>query len=293
MSQISQIDQLKSFFESIKHFNIAVVGETIADEFIPVSYEGQSMKSICPVFQIVADASLQIGGAGAIAGHLNDFVASIDLITNPNDEIKKTRFIDINDRRKHVEINSFNLSNKSVFELDVNNYDAVIVADFGHGFCDHIRINDGFHLMAQTNSNNFGYNRISKWKDKNKKSICIDAREASLQINRKTNFSKETDLYELYNYELYCEKLFVTLGKEGAMSFDGNEIIRHSSYLTQIVDTIGAGDAFFAFSSLIAQLNSDYLFIPSLAASLSTTWLCNEKSITKQTLIDHANKCLH
>jgi fructose-1-phosphate kinase PfkB-like protein len=147
--------------------------------------------------------------------------------------------------------------------------------------------------MAQTNSNNFGYNRISKWKDKNKKSICIDAREASLQINRKTNFSKETDLYELYNYELYCEKLFVTLGKEGAMSFDGNEIIRHSSYLTQIVDTIGAGDAFFAFSSLIAQLNSDYLFIPSLAASLSTTWLCNEKSITKQTLIDHANKCLH
>lgn len=290
---MSKLTELQNFIDTIKNFKVAIVGETITDEFISVSYEGQSMKSICPVFKVVSGSNEQIGGAGAIARHLEDFVSSIDLISNSPEEIRKTRFIDINDGKKHVEVNSFNLIRRNIIEVDVDQYDAVLVADFGHGFCDSISINQGFHLMSQTNSNNFGFNRISKWKNINKKSICIDSREASLQINRKTNFFDDEDFFELYNYEINCEKLFVTLGSNGAMSYDGRNILKHSSFKTQIIDTIGAGDTFFAFSSLISQIDSNSLFIPSLAASLSTTWLCNEKCVTKQTLLDHAVKFIH
>ena len=34
------------------------------------------------------------------------------------------------------------------------------------------------------------------------------------------------------------------------------------------------------------------LMIPSLAASLSTTWLCNEESVTREKLLDYANQHL-
>jgi sugar/nucleoside kinase (ribokinase family) len=66
------------------------------------------------------------------------------------------------------------------------------------------------------------------------------------------------------------------------------------SFKTNIVDTIGAGDTFFAFSCLVSCLeeSDNPLLLPSLAASLSTTWMCNEKSVTKKMLIEHAKKVI-
>ncbi|MBS1652571.1 MAG: hypothetical protein JSU07_11240 [Bacteroidetes bacterium] len=284
--------EIKDFIENVKHLSVLVVGETIIDEFIEVSYEGQSMKSFCPVFKLENEKTIQQGGAQAIANHLYDFVKQVEVITNTNNEIVKTRYVDVGDKKKHVEINKFDTKNFKEINIDTNNYDVVIVADFGHGFCDNLNINNGFHLMCQTNSNNFGFNRISKWKDKKKKSACIDLREASLQINRKIQNHTDKDILEIFNYELNCENLFVTTGKSGATYTNGKKVDTQSSFKTQIIDTIGAGDTFFAFACLTAELKNleNKLLIPSLAASLSTTWLCNEKSVTKQLLIEHANK---
>ena len=134
--------------------------------------------------------------------------------------------------------------------MNVADYDVVIVADFGHGFCDSLAINDGFHLMCQTNSNNFGFNRISKWKNYKKKSVCIDLREASLQMNRKGNFTDRKEVDELFNYEMTARNLFITVGSLGSISYDGKELIRHNSFKSAIVDTIGAGDTFYAFVTL-------------------------------------------
>ena len=102
---------INSFINQVKKLKILVVGETIIDEFIDVSYEGQSMKSICPVFKLEENKVIQQGGAQAIANHLYDFVKSVDVITNTNYEIVKTRYIDINDKKKHVEINKFDTQN--------------------------------------------------------------------------------------------------------------------------------------------------------------------------------------
>jgi bifunctional ADP-heptose synthase (sugar kinase/adenylyltransferase) len=281
---------IDDFIKNVSGLKVAVIGETITDEFVFVSYEGQSMKSICPVFKTTGRREVQEGGAAAIANHLKDFVKKVDLYSNPSGEIIKTRYIDVADQKKHVEINKFNLTNSNNFDVNVNEYDVVIVADFGHGYCEHLKINDGFHLMCQTNSNNFGFNRVSKWKGYNKKSVCIDLREASLQMNKKGRFTDRKEVDELYNYELSAEHLFITLGSEGSLSYDGKELRKHESFKSDIVDTIGAGDTFYAFVTLASTVSdgSVILEVPSLAASLSTTWLCNEKSITKKSLQEYA-----
>ena len=288
------VNTIEEFFRGVKDYNVAIIGETIIDEFVTVSYEGQSMKSICPVYRTEGEKVLQIGGAGAIANRLRNLVKNVDLITNTNNEIIKTRFLDKNDNKKHVEINKFETKKFFPIKLDTSKYDIVIVADFGHGFCDNLSIADGFHLMCQTNSNNFGFNRISKWKQFNKKSVCLDLREASLQMNMKVKFQSDEQLKALYNYEIASENLFLTLGSEGAIYTDGKNIVRQESFESEIIDTIGAGDTFFAFACLASQLNvenkQNIMLVPALAASLSTTWLCNEKSVTKNSLIKHANR---
>jgi len=285
-------DYLQTFFDRVKDLRVLVIGETIIDEFVDVSYEGQSMKSFCPVFKLEGEKTTQQGGAQAIANHLYDFVKDVKVITNTNGEIVKTRYVDVGDKKKHVEINKFDTKNFKEIKVNTADHDIVIVADFGHGFCDKLNINDGFHLMCQTNSNNFGFNRISKWKAKRKKSACIDLREASLQVNDRISDPKEKDILDIFNYELNCENLYVTTGKSGSSYTNGKTVISHPSFKTQIVDTIGAGDTFFAFASVMAHLKDDQnkLYIPSLAASLSTTWLCNERSVTKKLLIEHASK---
>jgi bifunctional ADP-heptose synthase (sugar kinase/adenylyltransferase) len=284
------LTNLNTIFKKLESLRVLVVGETIIDEFIDVSYEGQSMKSFCPVFKLEGGKTVQQGGAQAIANHLYDFVKEVKVITNTNNEIIKTRYVDVGDKKKHVEINRFDVDDFKSIEVDTKDYDLVIVADFGHGFCDKLQINDGFHLMCQTNSNNFGFNRVSKWKNKSKRSVCIDLREASLQVNRKINKATESDILTIFNYELNCENLFVTTGKSGSTFTNGENVITHPSFKTEVIDTIGAGDTFFAFACVMSHIGSteNILYLPSLAASLSTTWLCNEKSVTKELLLRHA-----
>jgi bifunctional ADP-heptose synthase (sugar kinase/adenylyltransferase) len=289
-------EKLSLFINRIAGLKVAVVGETIRDVFIDVAYEGHSMKSFCPVFKLIEgkEPEIQEGGTSAIASHLRDFVKHVDLITNSAGEIVKTRYVDTYDKKKHVEINKFDKSGFGSIDLNTADYDVVIVADFGHGFCDRLNINDGFHLMCQTNSNNFGFNRVSKWKQHRKKSVIIDLREASLQMNRSLDGKSDSDLTGLYDYELNAEQVVITLGNRGSAHTDGKKVNRFPAFKSEIVDTIGAGDTFFAFACLAIHLDGADadLTIPSLAAALSTTWLCNEQSVTKSNLIPYADKQL-
>jgi len=287
------IELIQRFIKESANLRVCVIGETIVDRFIPVTYEGPSMKSACPVYRLRGKAANQEGGAGAIANHLREFVKSIDLLTNPQDAVIKTRYIDADTGQKHVEINHFDRDRFPSFKVDVNDYDVVIVADFGHGLCDKLEINHGFHLMCQTNSNNFGFNRASKWKHQSKASVSIDLREGSLQTNQRIDPMNEEQVHQLYNYELNTRDMYLTLGAQGSLLCNGKDIHRQKVFPSQIVDTIGAGDAFFAFASVCSALAfspEKQMEIPALAASLSTTWLCNEFAVTPDKLLTYATR---
>ncbi len=289
--------KVEDFLDQVSGLRVCVIGETIIDEFYEVKYEGQSMKSFCPVFRYAngdSKAQIQRGGAAAIASHLEDIVAHVDLVSNADGKIVKTRLIDKDDQKKHVEINKFDTSSFGPVEINTSKYDVVIVADFGHGFCDGLKVNGKFHFMTQTNSNNYGYNRMSKWKAYPKKSACLDLREASLQVNRKSDFSSRNAIKEIYNYEIGADKLFLTLGKGGAVFYDGNHYVKQEVFKSDVVDTIGAGDTFYAFAALASEINfadiNDIMLVPALAASLSCTWLCNEQAVTREKLLTHADR---
>ena len=283
---------VEDYINKTSKLKVLLIGETIVDQFVKVFYEGYSMKSACPVIKLMDEKTeSQMGGTSAIAGHLRNFVRSVDVITNTKEEIVKTRYVDRFDNKKFFEINKFDTKNFKPIKANTKDYDLTIVADFGHGFCDKLQINDGFHLMCQTNSNNFGFNRLSKWKKYRKKSVSLDLREASLQVNHPITDKKE-DIHELFNYELNTDSLFVTLGSKGSVYTDGKRIVKHPSYPSKIVDTIGAGDTYFAFACMLAAVEKkiDTLAVPSLAASLSTTWLCNEQAVTKKGLLKYADQ---
>lgn len=120
----------------------------------------------------------------------------------------------------------------------------------------------------------------------------MDLREASLQVNKRISNPSENDILEIYNYELNTSDLFVTSGREGAFYTNGQTIKMQPTFKSDVVDTIGAGDTFFAFACVTSHLNygQDILLVPSIAASLSTTWLCNEKSVNKKSLLEHATR---
>jgi sugar/nucleoside kinase (ribokinase family) len=95
----------------------------------------------------------------------------------------------------------------------------------------------------------------------------------------------------VFNYELNTKSLFLTLGSDGSIFYDGYRMLSHGIIGSEVVDTIGAGDTFYAFSCLTHFLNYENpLFIPSLAASLSTTWRCNAEAVNKANLSEHARK---
>lgn len=281
------LEEINLFIERSKNLKVAVIGETIIDEFKLVDYEGRSMKSNCSVLRSSNIVKKQYGGATVIAKHIEEFVDSVTLISNNEEEIIKTRYIDSFTGEKYVEINQFNSDRFGKIEVDTRNFDVVIVADFGHGFCEKLEINDGFHLMCQSNSNNYGFNRVSKWRDLRKKSVTIDKREGALQLNKRSAFDTNAEINDLFNYELNTEILFLTLGKNGAVFTKGREVLRHGGFSTKVVDTIGAGDTFFAFASLASAIDANdknIMLIPSLAAALSTTWLCNENNVSVERL---------
>ena len=58
-----------------------------------------------------------------------DFVQKVDVITNEGEEIVKTRLIDADDSKKHVEINKFDTGSFGPLQVDAEKYDVVIVAD--------------------------------------------------------------------------------------------------------------------------------------------------------------------
>lgn len=286
-------DLVEEFIQRVAPMKVAVAGETIIDEFIPVSYEGQSMKSICPVYRVEGEIIRQQGGALAIANHIRGFVSSVKLISNTEGEIVKTRYLNINNKEKHVEINRFGSRDYGPVRIDASDYDAVIVADFGHGFCSNLSVKGPFHLMCQTNSNNFGFNRVSKWKALRKKSVCLDLREASLQMNRKIDPDRKEDVMDTFRYEMEASHLILTVGRRGVIYTDGKSIAAFPSFPSEIVDTIGAGDTLYSFSSLAVEkydVVSQALPVALLAAALSTTWLGNEQSVTREKLLKYADR---
>jgi rfaE bifunctional protein nucleotidyltransferase chain/domain len=179
------------------------------------------------------------------------------------------------------------------------NYDVVFVADYGHGLIDNEvmdilqRRAPFLALNCQTNSSNTGENIITKYTKVG--AFTLDERELKFAFN----FSDKR--YDRYLKQLRCRlsaaQGWLTLGSYGAMSVDGAGSTNIAPALTlSVVDTIGAGDAFFAMAGLCAvtELPAEVgALLGNIAGALAANYLGNSMALAKGTFLKYASTVMN
>jgi bifunctional ADP-heptose synthase (sugar kinase/adenylyltransferase) len=171
-------------------------------------------------------------------------------------------------------------------------YDAILVNDFGHGLIarDTVETLSGLDsfiaVNAQTNSANRGYNLVTKYPRADY--ICIDAPEARLAVGDRFS-DLETIASEPLPARVDCGKIILTHGRHGCTTLERGAGSRSIPALTQtVVDTMGAGDAFFAVTALLAKAGgsaSDLGLIGNMVGALKVGIVGHRTSVDKVSVV--------
>ena len=130
----------------------------------------------------------------------------------------------------------------------------MVVADYGHGFIDYDiskyiqKYSKNLSVNCQTNSMNFGFNLIT---DKYQKcnNFVVDQKEISLAMRDKK--LSNTSILKLLKNKLKSDTAFLTVGNKYSIGMSKKEINKIPPINKNLVDTIGAGDAYFSINSIL------------------------------------------
>ena len=302
--------QISSALESnTKELSILIIGEMIIDKFIFCSALGKSGKEAILNLEKKSEKEY-IGGVGAIGNHLSDFGKKIKIVSYLGDyntrkefiykslksniyfdfiskkhspTIIKSKIVDTSNNSKLLGLYEFNdkkltkkeeenLTNK--IKKKLNNFDVVIVSDYGHSFINQktansLSKNKNVIVNTQLNSANLGYHTIGKYKNCNWAII----NEVELRHELRDRHDDIKKLMFKLTKKLKIKNLIVTCGKDGSYYFKNKtkKFIYCPAFAKNIVDKIGSGDAFMSIFSVINNcFPKDIelsLFISSLATS--------------------------
>ena len=282
--------------ESVKDDCVLFVGDTIVDEYHYVVPLGKSPKEHLIPVEYQSQEVFR-GGIEAAANHARTFCKTVEVASYGPVTIK-VRMIDKTYLRKLFEIhyNGERIENKFMLTDRLQDYDVIVVADFGHGAVTQSAM-DGIYASgkflavdAQTNSANIGFNLITKYPRADY--IVIDEPEARLAAADR-NGPIEDVITKLAHGR--CGRMVVTLSNKGAIGYDEGRFSRAPAMSDKIVDVMGAGDAFFAVTAPMARTGSmeDLLLIGNAAGALKTQIVGHRESITKDALIAFLKEKYH
>jgi len=269
-------DEILGSVDSIANLSILVVGESITDRYVIVNMLTKSPREHhLSVKKLRTEA--YHGGSVAIQNHLAGFAKNVRLVCQ-REPIVKERFVEEQEFRKLFSIQTLPDTLSIKLEgLDLlahaAEYSMVIAMDYGHGlFTPELR--DGLQKQArflavncQTNSANYGLNLATKWKRLD--FICMDGPEQRLAL------ANGWDIYSASN-------VLLTNGSKGC-----NFGMDVPSFVTQLVDRVGAGDALFSLAAPLTCLGVDRevaAFVGSCAAAMQCATFGNEKPIDPKVL---------
>ncbi len=216
---------------------------------------------------------------------------------------RKTRYISIHNSQRIFELTELRAdqwshhSPKEFCETLKKNDSkdlVTIVADFGHGLFEEsvleavAELKSFIGLNVQTNSSNFGFNPFTKHKKFS--FLSIDIREAQLAYhNRKIPPIELTRKISADSARLGAS-VAVTRGAHGAYFLPENtqEEFTSPAFADSVVDATGAGDAFFAITSLLVKVKCPPIFVPFLGnvfAGLKTRIIGNKTSVSRAQFI--------
>jgi rfaE bifunctional protein nucleotidyltransferase chain/domain len=327
LRQNGGLDELCGLIESVANYRVLIVGDAIIDEYQYVLPMHKTPKEnmIATRYQ---DRELFAGGVFAAANHVASFCKQVDVITclgssdsydeliqqslKPNVGVKtftrpgapttlKRRFIDPSYMRKLFEVYFMNdepLTADVQGDVDTtiadmaSDYDVVIATDFGHGLIAPSSIEaltEKSHFLAvntQSNSANLGYNLITKYRRADY--ICIDAPEARLAVSDRISNVGDIARRLAKDY-IDCSKIIVTQGKHGCVTFESGGVVHTiPAFAKNVVDTIGAGDAFLAVTAPLVAAGgpmSHVGFIGNVVGALKVEIVGHRRSIEKAALI--------
>lgn len=327
------LDDIKNYLKRIKNMRILVIGDIIIDEYIFCSVQGVMSKDIgysaryqnseeylggaLAIARHIASFSDNVTIMSVLGNEecihsriLNELSDKMRVDMEYSDKfntIIKKRFISQNEKREEIDkifvINNLafpmkiDTASMEKFKLKlkekIEDYDVVILCDFGHGLID----KEVMHLVeskskflalnCQTNSSNYGMNLITKYKRAD--IFTLDEKELKLAFSDYEQ-TEEESFIRLANH--FSGKGLLTRGAKGAMSVENGKIISCPAFTLKVKDTIGAGDAFFSVSSLFIAAGAPIeigLFMGNIAGALASNIIGNKEAVEKVNILKYAS----
>ena len=279
------IDAIHNSIKSLKKLKVLVIGDAIIDEYHYCLPMGKSSKADLVVNRYDSQ-EVFAGGALATANNVASVCDNVDLLTVLGEKRSFQDFIqsklsanvnpiffyrkDLGTTVKRRYVNK--LSNQKLFEICfmkdddierqeekkiikrlekiISQYDVVIVSDFGHGLLTKKIVNliaaksKYLAINAQTNGANAGFNLVTKYPRAN--CVCID--EMELRFAAHDKFGDVRELSKGILKKVGCEHIIATRGPYGSICYSKEHGYHETpAFSSNVVDAIGAGDAFFAF----------------------------------------------
>lgn len=273
--------------DRVKDYRVLLVGDAIMDEYRYVRVVGKAVKeaALSTVFE---SSEVFKGGVWAAAKHTEGFVSHVDILAGPR-VMWNRRQVDTVYLRKLIVEHDLRDNWTAPKSFDIRSYDVVIVTDFGHGTMTKElieRVTREARFLAvntQTNATNYGFNLITKYPRAD--FVVIDELEARLAAHDNTSEIEDVILH------LGIRNIIVTMGKNGAVGFDG-AFERMNAHTDKVVDTMGAGDAFLCVSAPYAAAGlcmKDLIRIGNAAGAIKVGIVGHRGSVDRPSLEKYLN----
>jgi rfaE bifunctional protein nucleotidyltransferase chain/domain len=243
-----------------------------------------------------------------IKSKLNPNIEFQGILTEDRPTVLKRRYVDKTFKNKLfelIEIEDAPLSGDIQRQITQklsevkDSYDLIVVADFGHGLIndnivDHL-IKTGLFLSVntQTNSANQGFNLLTKYPKCD--FFSIDENESRLAAHDK--YSQMSILVRQLLNRTSAKTAAVTLGTKGSLvtKVDSDYIAIAPVLSDEVVDTIGAGDAYLSITSLMAKNGNspdEIAFVGNAVGAMAVRILGNKSYIEKVPLLKYLKTLL-
>jgi bifunctional ADP-heptose synthase (sugar kinase/adenylyltransferase) len=286
-ASLGQNDVLAALGQFAK-LRVAVVGETIIDEYVYCDAMGKSGKEPILVSRYIS-SECHGGGAIAVANHLADFCAQVTLVSalgaeEPREEfvrsalrpeviphfiakqksptIVKRRYLDAYSLAKMMGI--YHLNPAPLGSDDDRGFcglldqvlpacDVVIVADYGHGLITPqgvARIGQAARFVAvNTQMNAANHGYHTLSKYPRADYVCLH--EGELRLDARDSEGDIRGLIERAAARVGAAAFTVTRGRAGTLLYrTGDGFFESPSLAEEVVERVGAGDAVLALTSL-------------------------------------------
>jgi len=325
-------DEVTGWLKRARALKVLVLGEAIVDEYYYCETLGKSGKEPILAAQYMRHEQF-IGGSLAVANHVAAGSDSVSLVTMIGERDShetlirekllpavKPTFIEMADaptlvKRRFIERYPFQKlfeiyimdedaaqrqtpALREVLESTLDQYDLVIVADYGHGMisseivdvlCDRAKF---LAINAQVNAGNHGFNTVSKYR----RADFISLSEKEIRLEARNPSGDLQDIVRKTARALGCPRVLITRGNEGSLSYSETEgFFKVPAFAIKTVDRVGAGDAVFAICSMCAAVGAPMEVVGLVGNAVGTEAVGivgNQRFIERAPLMKHIEALL-